>query len=118
MPPIIVEPLPGDRSRYRLHREHRFTLPSGAYTIPAGYTYDGASVPTVVGLSWQLTARREDSRVMRAALEHDWLCETRPTGTTSRMAAHRFRAVLVEDGLASWRAAIMYRAVLWGGPRW
>lgn len=116
---ILISPLEKvGSSRYRLERTHHFFLAGIPFTIPAGYTYDGASVPTLIGLAWRVTAAKADSRVMRAALEHDWLCDNQPLGTTHVMAADRFRSVLVSAGLAPWRAAVMHRAVLLGGPRW
>lgn len=42
------------------------------FTIPKGYTYDGASIPR---LFWRLVGTNTDNTFMIAAICHDWTCE-------------------------------------------
>jgi hypothetical protein len=88
------------------------------WIVPEKFIYDGASIPTLTGLTWVATYSKTDSRVMRAALEHDWFCKIKPEGTASAMAAERFLQVLLEDGCSDVKAKTMYRAVKWFGPKW
>ncbi len=60
------------------------------FTIPAGYRWNGASAGHLWG--------RDDPRVMRASLIHDWLYDTRPAGITRRDADRAFFRALKEDG--------------------
>lgn len=111
---VILEPRP-DKGGYMLDRPYEFSAMGKRWNIGAGFTYDGASVPKG---AWYTTHSPFNYKVMRAALEHDYFCVNKPTGTTSRAAAERFRQVLEEDGVGAIKRGLMYRAVVWFGPKW
>lgn len=80
LPQPDTEPVAGDR--YRLRRTHRYEWAHGEggrrqryrLTVPAGYVYDGASVPRWL---WSVTGILPDGLQREAALLHDWLYEHR-----------------------------------------
>lgn len=110
-PVLVPDPASG---LYVLHEPWEFAINrGGVYSIPAGFSYDGASIPKG---AWYTTYSPFNPVVMAAALEHDWLCVNRPKGISSKDAAEHFRDRLVYVGLV--RRTLMYRAVLWFGPRW
>lgn len=111
---IVLEPMPG-HEMYRLDADYHFAAFGELWTIERGFTYDGASVPKG---AWYSTHSPFDPRVMRAALEHDFFCVTRPAKPNSEQAAERFLQVLGEDGVTPWRRRLMYKAVRWFGPKW
>ena len=105
--------------RYQLLAPYNFNDQLGqAWTIDTGYVYDGASIPTLVGLTWAVTHSKFDPRVMRAALVHDYFCDTTPDNFTDEQAADLFLQMLLEDGVWRIRARAMARAVRWFGPHW
>ena len=114
-----LRPLPGKNERYQLVEPYwvqRANTPR--FLIHAGYCFDGASIPSVIGLTWAVTYSKFHPKVMRAALVHDWLCDDRPAWSTSRVAADIFQQMLYEDGASRKKAALMVRAVRWFGPKW
>lgn len=147
--PPLVQPdiLPVADRLYRLDEDYvycwtiaagednRFAEPSevGHQTryriiVPAGFTYDGASVPRLL---WTLTGIRPDGLIRAAALVHDWLYfyEGRlPPGSfqylnaqgqwenvigrwSRRDADRLFGRMLREAGVARRRRRWAYRAV-------
>lgn len=83
-------------------------------TVPAGFTTDFASVPRLP-LAYLLAGDTGH----RAAVIHDYLYATHPSGISRALADEIFRRALSEDGEPWWRAQIMYAAVrLFGGPAW
>ena len=76
------------------------------YFIPAGFEWNGASIPPVFWSLLWLTPYHY--KVRRAGLIHDYLYE----GTSSRYEADKlFRKALKEDGLDIVRRSLMYFAV-------
>lgn len=121
--PLPVKPpdrrLRGKKPRYQLLNMYRFDDESGReWTIRPGYVYDGASIPTLTGLTWVATYSKFDPRVMRAALVHDYFCDTRPPKLNYLQAADLFHKMLLEDGAGKWKARTMVRAVKMFGPKW
>ena len=114
----LVQPLAGDSNRYQLVADYPFEAFSRDWTIAAGFVFDGASVPSVIGLSWAMTYAKTDSRVMPAALVHDYFCVHKPVGTNYKGAADLFKQMLIAYDASSFKASIMHRAVLLGGPKW
>ena len=118
----IVTPVPwrlGKGRRYRLVTEYYFEdVLSVWHMIPQGYMTDGASIPTLTGLTWAAMYSKYDPIVMRSALCHDYLCSARPLGTTSAQACELFQRMLMEDGAGRIRAQMMARAVSMFGPQW
>ncbi len=71
--------------------------------VPAGFTFDGASIPRVL---WWLFS--PSGRYMKAALLHDYLIETQ---TVSRaQSAQMFYKEMEKLGVILWRRAAIY----WG----
>ena len=117
----VLRPLPASfGTAYQLIEPYEVKVQYGTVYIPAGYCYDGASIPTLMGLSRvaMTNGGKFAPEVMRASLVHDWFCDFRPPWISSNDAAVIFRDMLLEDGVRPWRAASMYRAVKWFGPKW
>lgn len=109
----LMAPLP-DAGRYVLATDWHFevhTTPVVRFTIPAGYSWDGASVPRF----FHRVVTPFDPKVITAALEHDYLCDRRPECVNYKAAAWHFRTKLKVGRL---RRQAMYLAVLHFGPRW
>lgn len=95
--PIVVQII-GGKQPFRL-------------VVPAKFETDFASIPSV--LHW--VVRPTDSRIMRAAVVHDW-CYC--THICSRAHADAlFYSVMREDGMARWKAKLCFQAVNWFGKR-
>ena len=82
----------------------------GPVTVPAGFPFDGASVPPV--LSWLFP--RGHSDYLPAAMIHDWLYAT-DTGRTRREADAAFHRALRRLGVVAATAWPMWAAVRLGG---
>lgn len=82
------------------------------YTVPRGFTTDGASVPRLAQLLTGWYPWDEPQRW--GAIVHDWMyCRPR---TAKSYADAAFRAVLLDVGASPFRAQAMYAAVrLFGG---
>ena len=106
------------RSRLLLIENYNFIYRGKEWTVPVGYTYDGASIPTLTGLTWVLTYSKFDPAVLRAALVHDYFCDERPLNVSSLEAALLFHSMLVIDGANRTKARMMFQAVKWFGPKW
>jgi hypothetical protein len=111
----MMTPLPSE-NRYRLDEEHSFIVERDAagpvaFTIPKGYTWDGASVPRI----FHRIVTPFSPKVIIAALEHDYLCDKKPSHVAYTQAAAHFRDQLHVGRFRKW---MMYRAVLYFGPRW
>ena len=114
-----LRPIPGDANWYQLKHAYDFVDQfEKVWRIPPGYVYDGASVPSVVGLTWAATYAKTDSRVMRAALVHDFFCDNKPAEMSSADACDLFHKMLLEDGASAAKAGMMAKAVRWFGPQW
>ena len=92
---------------YDVHHPHVWTLledySRDGITVPAGFTFDVASVPR---FAWWLYPRW--GRYAEAALVHDYLC----TGDTCRKEADKlFYKHMREDGVLRVHAWIMYACV-------
>jgi len=125
----IISPLPATVHRkealYELQKDYIFRpyLPKHlgidiALVVPKGFVYDGASVPSMTGLSWAVTYSKFHPVVMRAALVHDYLCNMRPASISSVEAADLFYNMLIEDGASVFKANLMHLAVRSFGPQW
>jgi hypothetical protein len=99
--------------------------------VPAGFIYDGASVPRFV---WTLSGMSPDGLHRAAALIHDWLYEHKgklPVGSYLREetggwdvieadwqrdhADRMFGQIMREFGVSPWRRKVAYKAVHWFG---
>ena len=125
---------------YRLEEDYIYCwkIDSTKYriTIPAGFTYDGASVPRPV---WTISGLTPDGLIRAAALVHDWLYQFKgdlPKGSHqffhknsewrnvigkwNRKDADRlFSRIMREAGVARTKRRRAYRAVrLFGWIAW
>lgn len=120
--PVLV-PLPKlpdfDGPRYTLYEDYLVDLPGGVrLKVDAGYTYDGASIWSRLGLTWALSCSPFNSFVMRGALIHDVLCDLEPPEFSSMRSAGLFHGHITEDGIGAGAAWRMRKAVELFGPQW
>lgn len=86
----------------------------GAHTIPAGFWYNGASIPA---LFWQLIYSPFDPRILEAACIHDWLYTNKAVGRSVADATLRmYIQINCRDKI---KPAIVQKAVaMFGGGSW
>lgn len=74
--------------------------------IPKGFCTNGANIPSTL---WKFIGSPFDPGIIRAATVHDYLyC----AGEQSRLVSDEvFKTLLIEDGVASWKANLMYAGV-------
>ena len=83
------------------------------YTVPAGVTTDGASIPRFL---WRICGHPLEAPRVYAALMHDWLYRNAKTLGISRMQADKiYRALLRHFGISAWIANIEYTALRFFG---
>jgi len=82
----------------------------GHIEVPKGYRTDFASVPRFF---WRILP--PTGRYSRAAVVHDYLCDTRPVD--SKTAAEVFLEAMKHARVPVWKRTIMYRAVRHFGPK-
>jgi Protein of unknown function (DUF1353) len=87
--------------------------------VPEGFIYDGASIPSYF---WDAVYTPFTPKVMRGALVHDWLYYThhvQKEPVSRKIADDIFKKALVEDGIESLKATMIYLAVrFWGRFHW
>jgi hypothetical protein len=108
----VLMPCPGHQ-KYILQELWPFEIRGQHFRAVPGFEYDGASIPRG---AWYSTYSPFHPIVMRAALEHDYLCAYKPKGISSKHAAVHFRDALTKA--TPIKKALMYMAVLWFGPQW
>ncbi len=86
--------------------------------IPKGFVTDFASIPRFF---WRFL--HPTGRYGSAAIVHDYLCvmaqrSNNYIAPTHKVAAQIFRDAMQELGVGGFKIRVMYRAVLWGGPKW
>ena len=116
----------------RIHKEDKkgnvFTLLKGirffqvraskylSIRIPKGFESDGASVPRFF---WRFVFPSSDTHALYAAFVHDFVYRKHPLNWTKELADRVFFELLVEDGIAPWRARLAYIGVcLFGKKAW
>ncbi|NQU56682.1 MAG: DUF1353 domain-containing protein [Rhodospirillales bacterium] len=82
------------------------------YKVPAPMSTDLASIPKWVP-KW--IAQKVGPHI-EAAIVHDHMCQNE--AFDYKIAAEIFYAGMIAGGTPKWRAQAMYRAVLYGGPKW
>lgn len=79
------------------------------FTIPKGYTYDGASIPR---LFWRLVGANTDNTFMIAACIHDWMCEHHEcVGHNRYLSTIVFNNLLKVGGVNPFKRWIMKHSV-------
>ncbi len=110
--------------RYRLERAWEHEWREWTIRVEEGFVHDGASVPW---WAWSVSGLRPDGLIRAAALAHDAIYRHHgrlPNGWieprrifTRREADKLFYDLMIEAGIARWRAYLVYRAVRLGGRR-
>ena len=94
------------------------------FTVPAGFEYDGASVPRAV---WTTSGMTPDGYYRPAALVHDWLYSQgghavrygQPFNYTRKIADGIFRDILRELRLIRWHTFVLFIGVrMFGWLSW
>lgn len=96
---------------YVLHTDYTYE----GFTVPAGFEYDGASVPRLL---WTLIGLLPDGLHRPAALIHDYLYSQGGQATRYNLpftydrdyADRMFRRMLIDLDIMTWRTTLMY----WG----
>lgn len=118
---IVLDSLPDQtidvrfiaRGRVRLLRDFTVHYGSADLTIPTGFEFDGASIPS---FCWLLFGHPYSGSILPAALPHDYACRVR---TEPSSAVHRaFYRCLRAHHIGRFRAGCMWLAVRLFGPTW
>lgn len=109
--PLKALDLADGRSRRLLEPfRYRSALLDRVIEVPAGFVYDGASIPRPL---WWLIGSPFTGRYRRAALVHDYLYAVH--GCSREEADRVFLEAMDEDRVPKWRRWAMYRGVRLGG---
>ena len=88
--------------------------------IPAGYHWDGATIPQPC---WSIIGHPMDPQFALASLAHDWFCEHSTTRPIRVMGDAIFLWLLRDAGVPAWRhyamflAVSAYRRLIWRAER-
>ncbi len=111
IPKILLTP---KLDLYELHEEVTYSLGDKSVTIPAGYQYDGASIPL---LFWEPIGTPFHPAFMPAALPHDRGYDTHEYD--KEWFDELFYRVLIETGVSHIKAKLMFDAVhVFGHSHW
>lgn len=100
-------------SKTRLYRVAESVSRNGI-TVPAGFEYDGASIPR---FAWSIIGSPFAPEFMTAALFHDWLYHTHQLSREE--ADSVLYKLLRENGVGAVKASTIHRAVrMFGGAYW
>lgn len=83
------------------------------WSVPSGAIVDGASIPQVF---WSLIGGPFEGRYRDASVVHDYYCKMRTE--PSEQVHEMFYNAMLANGVDSNKAAAMFYAVLWFGPKW
>lgn len=79
------------------------------FTIPKGYTWDGASIPRVF---WRLVGAKTDNRFLIPSMIHDVLCENHNYVDNDRYFADRvFERLLYVSGVPAFSRWMIFHSV-------
>ena len=79
------------------------------FTIPKGYSYDGASIPRVF---WRLIGAKTDPAFLIPSMIHDVLCEHHEYVNNDRYFADKvFERLLYVSGVPSFNRWLMFHSV-------
>lgn len=108
-----LSPLP-EKNQYLLLDDYKVFYGNIKIVVPAGFIYDGASVPFV---GWLPTYTPFHPDVMGPALIHDWLYSSHQVDR--KTADTIFYDLLVLNTAGKVKAKLMYSGVrVGGGPHW
>ena len=110
-----VEPMLDGGECWVLVADFHAKVDGMAFTVPAGFVTDGASIPRFL---WRLCGHPLETRRFPIAVLHDWLYEA-DLGLTRQQVDEIYRDGLLSLGYGKWTAATEYYAIrLFGGSRW
>lgn len=110
-----VEPMLDGGECWVLVADFHAKVDGMAFTVPAGFVTDGASIPRFL---WRLCGHPLETRRFPIAVLHDWLYEV-DQGLTRQQVDEIYRDGLLSLGYGKWTAATEYYAIrLFGGSRW
>ena len=103
-------PYPPNKKWMQITKDWVFYVDGKEYWIPAGYWFDGASIPSIF---WMLIGSPFLPQFWAAALPHDWgyLTHVLPKSVYDEL----FRQFLIASRVGSFKARIMWSAVRTGG---
>ena len=79
------------------------------FPIPAGYDYDGASIPRLL---WRFIGSKENIEFKAAALVHDVLCENHNYVDNNRYFADKvFESMLKAGDVSAFKRWLMFHSV-------
>ncbi|MBR4353762.1 MAG: DUF1353 domain-containing protein [Kiritimatiellae bacterium] len=103
-----------EKNYYELIEPWLVRTPYGDFTVPAGFAYDGASIPRFF---WRVTGGPFQSPRCIAALAHDYLYATHKVDRAT--ADKIYRDMQIAVGIAKYKARIEYRALrIFGWIAW
>jgi hypothetical protein len=102
--PVCIKPY--KNYKYHICHDVDVVIQKKRYRIPAGFQTDLASIPR---LAWSVMSPAHSS-LIRPAIVHDYFYNT-ACEFTRKQTDLIFYHMLVNDGISSFRASIMYAAV-------
>ncbi len=89
---------------FDLKRNRRYS-----FTIPEGYTWDGASIPR---FAWRVIGAKTDPRFLIPSMVHDVLCENHNFAGNDRYFADKvFERLLYVSGVSAFKRWAMFHSV-------
>ncbi len=99
--------LSGRGPRRMLVRDFELSVDGRRYVVPAGYVFDGSSIPWWL---WWLYPPGYDP-AWRASCFHDWCYSHLYRQVSKRFADAAFRSIMLKDGASPWVAKAFHAAV-------
>lgn len=110
----ILKTIVGEKRKMLLVDDLFFTDQHGkTWHAPKDITVDGASIPRVF---WRLIGGPWSGLYKRASIIHDHYCNVKTE--TYKSVHNMFKEAIVADGVGSWKAWWMFKAVQQFGPKW
>lgn len=101
-------------TEFKLLADYSYTDAQGnVWTVPAGYVVNGASIPRAV---WASVGGPWSGKYRNASVVHDYLTAER--FSSSKIVHRLFYDGMIESGVSTARAKLMYAAVVIGGGKW
>jgi hypothetical protein len=115
-PKVEFIPETADGDIFRLLEPVKFVWNGKEFTVPAGFTCDGASIPAFL---WASVSPRIDTRTLAGSIGHDYLYRNTPEGWSRKDADDLFYDAIRDHGLSWWKAQKAYWGVrIFGGIFW
>lgn len=113
MKPPAYFAVPG-KDCFALEDDYSFKVGDLEIWIPAGFSWNGASIPPPL---WSVMGGRYEPETAQASLDHDWLYLFH--GVSRAQADQHFLSRCLEMGEPQFKAKAMYYALrMFGGTHW